>query len=166
MDDVMVDTSATGTVVRAAARDGGVAVPMADVRIEREDKTVVAVLTGEVDMSNAASVRLQIAESVTPDDDALIVDLSELSFIDSAGLHSLIELGTVLDERRQQTPAVPPARAARSGGRSRSSDCRAPSRSTPTGARRWRPSARPRWSPGRSAPPRTTDRRQSSASSA
>jgi anti-sigma B factor antagonist len=77
-------------------------VPLADVRSERKDKTVVAVLTGEVDMSNAASVRQQIAEAVTPDDDALLVDLSELSFIDSAGLHALIELGTVLDERRQQ----------------------------------------------------------------
>lgn len=75
---------------------------MADVRIEREDKIVVAVLTGEVDMSNAASVRQQIAESVTPDDDALLVDLSGLAFIDSAGLHTLIELGTVLNERRQQ----------------------------------------------------------------
>ena len=75
--------------------------PMAEVRIEREEKTVVAALTGEVDMSNAATVRLQIAESVTPDDDALVVDLSDLSFIDSAGLHTLIELGTVLDERRQ-----------------------------------------------------------------
>ena len=74
---------------------------MADVGIEREDKIIVAVLTGEVDMSNAASVRQQIAESVTPDDDALLVDLSELSFIDSAGLHMMIELGTVLDERRQ-----------------------------------------------------------------
>jgi anti-anti-sigma factor len=77
-------------------------VPLADVRSERDGKTVVAVLTGEVDMSNAASVRLQIAEAVTPDDDALLVDLSELSFIDSAGLHTLIELGTVLKERRQQ----------------------------------------------------------------
>ena len=76
--------------------------PMADVRIERVDKTVVAVLKGEVDMSNAASVRLQIANSVTPDDDALLVDLSELAFIDSAGLHALIEMGTVLEERRQQ----------------------------------------------------------------
>ena len=76
--------------------------PMSDVRIEREGKTVVAVLTGEVDMSNAASVRQQIAGSVTPDDDALLVDLSELSFIDSAGLHALIELGTVLHERRQK----------------------------------------------------------------
>jgi anti-sigma B factor antagonist len=77
-------------------------VSMADVRFEREDKTAVAVVTGEVDMSNAASVRQQIAESVTPDDDALLIDLSELSFIDSAGLHALIELGTVLHERRQQ----------------------------------------------------------------
>jgi anti-anti-sigma factor len=77
-------------------------VPMADVRFEREDKTAVAVVTGEVDMSNATSVRQQIEGSVTPDDDALLVDLSELSFIDSAGLHAVIELGTVLDERRQQ----------------------------------------------------------------
>ena len=76
--------------------------PLADVSVEREDKTVVAVVTGEVDMSNAASVRQQIAESVTPDDDALLIDLSDLSFIDSAGLHALIELGTVLGERRQQ----------------------------------------------------------------
>ena len=76
--------------------------PMAEVRFERDDETVVALLTGEVDMSNATAVRQQIAEAVTPDDDALIVDLSELSFIDSAGLHSMIELGTVLDERRQK----------------------------------------------------------------
>jgi anti-anti-sigma factor len=77
-------------------------VPMADVRFEREDETLVAVVTGEIDMSNATTVRQQIAESVTPDDDAVVIDLSELSFIDSAGLHSLIELGTVLTERRQQ----------------------------------------------------------------
>lgn len=76
--------------------------PLADVRFEREDGIVTAVLTGEVDMSNAASVRLLISESVTPDDDAVIVDLSELSFMDSAGLHSLVELSAVLDERRQQ----------------------------------------------------------------
>lgn len=75
--------------------------PMAEARYEREDETVVAILTGEIDMSNATSVRQQIAESVTPDDDAVIIDMSELSFIDSAGLHAMIELGTVLDERRQ-----------------------------------------------------------------
>jgi anti-sigma B factor antagonist len=75
---------------------------MADVRFEREDKTVLAVLTGEVDMSNATSVRQRIAEAVTPEDDAVIVDVSDLSFIDSAGLHAVIELGTILEERRQR----------------------------------------------------------------
>jgi anti-sigma B factor antagonist len=77
-------------------------VPLGEVRFERDGGTVVAVLTGEVDMSNAATIRLEIAGGVTPDDDALVVDLTELEFIDSAGLHSMIELGTVLDERRQQ----------------------------------------------------------------
>jgi anti-sigma B factor antagonist len=77
-------------------------VPLGEVRIEREGETVVAVITGEVDMSNSASVRQQIAEAVTQNDDAVVVDLTELAFIDSAGLHSLIELGTVLNERRQQ----------------------------------------------------------------
>lgn len=76
--------------------------PLADVRPEREEETVVVVLTGDVDISNAASVRLQIAEFVTPEDVAVIVDLSELSFIDSAGIHAFVELGTMLDERRQQ----------------------------------------------------------------
>lgn len=76
--------------------------PLADVRFEREDGIVIAVLTGEVDMSNATSVRQLISGAVTPDDDAVIVDLSELAFMDSAGLHSVVELSTVLDEGRQQ----------------------------------------------------------------
>ena len=75
---------------------------MADVHFDRDGKTVVAVLTGEVDMSNATSVRQRIAEAVTSDDDAVIVDVSDLSFMDSAGLHSLIELGNILEERRQR----------------------------------------------------------------
>jgi anti-anti-sigma factor len=77
-------------------------VPLADVRFEREGGIVIAVLTGEVDMSNATSVRRLISESVTPDDDAVVVDLSDLSFMDSAGLHSVVELNTVLEEGRQQ----------------------------------------------------------------
>lgn len=76
--------------------------PLAEVRSEREGQTVVAVITGEVDLSNSATIRREIAEAVTPSDDAVVVDLSELAFIDSAGLHSLIELATVLEERRQQ----------------------------------------------------------------
>jgi anti-anti-sigma factor len=82
---------------------------MAEVGLERDDEIAVAILSGEIDMSNATSVRQQIAEFVTPENDALIVDLSGLAFIDSAGLHALIELGTLLEERRQQLAlCVPP----------------------------------------------------------
>jgi anti-anti-sigma factor len=75
---------------------------LADVAFERHGSIAVAGLTGEIDMSNATSVRQRIAEYVTPDDDAVILDLSGLSFIDSAGLHVIFELSGVLDERRQR----------------------------------------------------------------
>jgi anti-anti-sigma factor len=39
---------------------------------------------------------------VTPDDDALVIDLSSVSFIDSAGLHAIGELAALLRERRQR----------------------------------------------------------------
>jgi anti-sigma B factor antagonist len=75
---------------------------LGNVELQREERVVVGILSGEVDMSNATSVRHEIAEFVTPDDDAVVIDLSELEFIDSAGLHSLVELGNLLSERRQQ----------------------------------------------------------------
>ena len=75
---------------------------LGNVQLQREERVVLAVLSGEIDMSNATSVRLEIADFVTPDDDAVVIDLSELEFIDSAGLHSLVELGDLMAERRQQ----------------------------------------------------------------
>ena len=75
---------------------------MVDVGFERRGRIAVATLSGEVDMSNAPSVRQRITDAITPDDTAVVIDLSALSFIDSAGLHTLIELGTVLEEKRQR----------------------------------------------------------------
>lgn len=76
--------------------------------LERIDRVAVAVLSGEVDMSNATPVRQRIAEFATPDDDAVILDLSELSFIDSAGLHAVFGLSAVLVEKRQRLLLVVP----------------------------------------------------------
>jgi anti-sigma B factor antagonist len=75
---------------------------LAGVDLERHDRTAVAILSGEIDMSNATAVRQRIAGFVTGDDDAVVIDLSGLGFIDSAGLHALVELGAVLAERRQR----------------------------------------------------------------
>ena len=82
---------------------------LAEVAFERDGQVAVAAVSGEIDMSNAAAVRLQVAQLVTPDDVALVLDLSGLSFIDSAGLHIVFELGALLEERRQRLfLCVPP----------------------------------------------------------
>jgi anti-sigma B factor antagonist len=75
---------------------------LAGVELERRDGVAVAILSGEIDMSNATSVRQEIAAFVVSNDDAVVIDLSDVGFIDSAGLHALVELGGVLSERRQQ----------------------------------------------------------------
>lgn len=83
-------------------------VELSSVRFERDGAIAIAVVSGEVDMSNATAVRQRIAEFVTPDDQALVLDLSSVSFMDSAGLHAVFELGEALDERRQQFRLIVP----------------------------------------------------------
>jgi anti-sigma B factor antagonist len=75
---------------------------MVDLELRRQGRIALAIVAGEIDMSNASSVRQRISEFVTPDDDAVVIDLGSLSFIDSAGLHAVVELGTLLAERRQR----------------------------------------------------------------
>jgi anti-anti-sigma factor len=66
------------------------------------DGLVVATVAGEIDMSNAVRVRERIAGFVTPKDWAVVLDLSELTFIDSAGLYGVSVLAELLEERRQR----------------------------------------------------------------
>jgi anti-sigma B factor antagonist len=82
---------------------------LADVALERMDGLVIVAVAGEIDMSNAVRVRERIAEFVTPEDWAVVLDLSELTFIDSAGLHGVSVLAELLEERRQRLfLCVPP----------------------------------------------------------
>jgi len=75
---------------------------LADVALERTDGLIVAMVVGEIDMSNAVRVRERIAGFVTPEDWAVVLDLSELTFIDSTGLHAVSVLAELLEERRQR----------------------------------------------------------------
>jgi anti-anti-sigma factor len=73
------------------------------------DGIVIAKVAGEMDMSNALRVRERIAGFVTPEDWAVVMDLSELTFIDSVGLHGVSVLAELLEERRQRLfLSVPP----------------------------------------------------------
>ncbi len=67
-----------------------------------------AALTGEIDMSNASTVGDQTLSMALTDAPGLIVDLSSVSFIDSAGIRMLFDLVRRLHDRRQlMTIALP-----------------------------------------------------------
>ena len=65
-----------------------------------EDVAVVA-LEGEIDASNARDVAARIRAALTNRSLALVVDLSETTYIDSAGLNELFALDVELRQRRQ-----------------------------------------------------------------
>ena len=78
----------------------------AEVAIERRGGTVVAHLSGEVDMTNAARVREELLVSVPNDALALVVDLDGCRYLDSAAIEVLFDLARRLGRRRQELRLV------------------------------------------------------------
>jgi anti-sigma B factor antagonist len=77
------------------------------IEFDGED-VVVARLTGEVDLSNAADVGDQLGGAVPNSALGLVVDLTATSYLDSSGVHLLFDLAERLRRRQQQlTVAVP-----------------------------------------------------------
>ena len=72
---------------------------------------VVARIDGEIDISNAQELGDALIASVTNDAVGVVLDLSELAYLDSAGVHLLVRLLRQLRTRRQQLRAVAPAEA-------------------------------------------------------
>jgi anti-sigma B factor antagonist len=58
------------------------------IRVQNANGTAIVRLTGEIDLSNAA--RLQDQLSVLVEQAQVVIDLSEVTFIDSTGLSALI----------------------------------------------------------------------------
>jgi anti-sigma B factor antagonist len=73
----------------------------AEIKVDRRDNVVVARLSGEVDMSNSPYVSDELTHSVPNDAVALVIDLSEARYLDSAGIELLFELSRRLARRRQ-----------------------------------------------------------------
>ena len=87
----------------------GAAMNLADVEITIEDSVVIARLTGEIDLSNARGIEEAIAASTPNHAVTLVVNLSELEFIDSAGIQLLYQLRERLHTRGQEMRLVIPA---------------------------------------------------------
>ena len=75
---------------------------------QRDDQVVVARLTGELDISAAASAGDRIAAALPSSARGLVVDMSKLEFMDSSGVSMLFSLARQVGSHRQQLRVVAP----------------------------------------------------------
>jgi anti-sigma B factor antagonist len=80
----------------------------AEIVLERRSGSVVARLSGEVDMSNATYVREQLLASMPNDALALVLDISGTRYLDSAAIEVLFDVSRRLGRRRQDLRLVMP----------------------------------------------------------
>ena len=81
---------------------------LADIAVERHGGTVVARLSGEVDMTNASHLRERLLEAVPNDVLALVVDLGDCRYLDSAAIEVVFDISRRLQRRRQELRLVVP----------------------------------------------------------
>ncbi|MBA3261511.1 MAG: STAS domain-containing protein [Thermoleophilaceae bacterium] len=81
---------------------------LAEIDVERRGGTVLARLTGEVDMTNAAHVRDELLAAVPNDVLALVVDLEGCLYLDSAAIEVVFDISRRLQRRRQELRLVVP----------------------------------------------------------
>ena len=79
-----------------------------NVTIGAEDGVVIASLSGEIDLSNATEITSALLGGVPNEALGLVIDLSEVSYLDSAGVRMLAELDHRLGWRAQVLRVVAP----------------------------------------------------------
>ncbi len=79
-----------------------------EIVLDRRGGSVVARLSGEVDMSNATYVREQLLASMPNDALALVMDIGGCRYLDSAAIEVLFDLSRRLGRRRQELRIVMP----------------------------------------------------------
>jgi anti-anti-sigma factor len=80
----------------------------AEIVLDRRDASVVARLSGEVDMSNATYVRDQLLAAMPNEALALVLDISGCRYLDSAAIEVLFDVSRRLGRRRQELRLVMP----------------------------------------------------------
>jgi anti-sigma B factor antagonist len=72
-----------------------------------------AVVAGRLDLKSANDFRLQGSEALQDADDALVLDLARVDFIDSSGLGALIGLHRQATREAKRLEIIPPSGVAR-----------------------------------------------------
>ena len=91
--------------VPAPGSGGGVS---AQVEFDHRDSIGIARLSGDVDITQASSLRTQLLDAVRNDDLGLVVDLTDARYIDSVGVSLLFELAERLTGRQLRFAVVMP----------------------------------------------------------
>jgi len=78
--------------------------------VEHHDGPVpICAITGELDASNVEAAYSQLLQSVTPDAPGLVIDLTQTSYVDSAGVRILFEMSRRMRTIGQELRiAIPP----------------------------------------------------------
>jgi anti-sigma B factor antagonist len=79
---------------------------MLDLSVESQNGVVIAILDGEIDMSNAARLGASLADRVTNDAFGLALNLTAVRYLDSAGIRALYKLRERLTNRGQDLRLV------------------------------------------------------------
>jgi anti-anti-sigma factor len=82
---------------------------LADLEVSRSGDVVIARLVGEIDMSNADELHLALAAAIPNDVVAMVLDLTNVDYLDSAGIRMMYQLGEDVQARRQKLQAVIPS---------------------------------------------------------
>jgi anti-anti-sigma factor len=81
---------------------------LARLGVESSDRITVATVEGEIDLSNATALEMAISDSVPNEALGLIVDIADVSYLDSAGVGLLFNLARRLSRRQQRFAVVTP----------------------------------------------------------
>jgi anti-sigma B factor antagonist len=75
-----------------------------------QDGVVVVAVDGEVDLCSADQFARSLATAADSDVAAIVLDLNRVSFMDSAGLHVLLQFSGAERDRLSLTPGSPQVR--------------------------------------------------------
>jgi anti-sigma B factor antagonist len=82
---------------------------LSDIEFDDRDGVVLARISGEVDASNAVELGRALGEQLPSSAHGLVLDLSAVAYLDSAGIELLFGLARRLGDRRQRLRlGVPP----------------------------------------------------------
>jgi anti-anti-sigma factor len=81
---------------------------LAELSVRREGDLFAATLSGEIDLSNASDLERAIVDAVANDASGMLLDVSGLTYIDSAGVRMLLAVADRFRWRGQRLGLVAP----------------------------------------------------------